>query len=153
MVIPAVCFLVDHKHWFGIIPIWSIVELHILERLNRFLAQSVQECRNRHPWYVIFSVSHRLKSHFGGDTVLKAEVAGIVAEDKSFLQIEAEGEIVRQIEVGGNGDCTSIDESIFGIKSCTVRKDRLAPVDSLISGKCRDTAVKVECLRIVADDV
>ena len=42
-------------------------------------------------------------------------MSSIVAEDKSLLQIEAEGEIVRQIEVGGNGECTSIDESVLNI--------------------------------------
>lgn len=40
----------------------------------------------------------------------------IVAEDESLLKLHSEGEVVREIEVCMNIDCTTIDERIIGLK-------------------------------------
>ena len=154
VVIPSVCVGIYNQHRFGVIALRSIVELHIPESLDRLLAESRHELRQRYVPDVNLCVSHRLFDYkFDMDTELSKEVVGVVTEHETLLDMGTENEVVREIEVSRHCQRTAVDKGIIGSDSGTVFQYLLAPVYRLITAESGNTAIEVKCLRVVADDM
>ena len=78
----------------------SVIQLQILERLHRFISESLHEVCELHGMNVGLVVSHRLLNYeFDMDSELSQEMPGIVSEHKPFLDMGTEDEVVGEIEI------------------------------------------------------
>ena len=76
-----------------------------------------------------------------------------VAEHKPLPHIGGQGDFIREIKIGLQGDGTAIDERVSIMERRAVGQGFVTPVDSLVSSEGRHASIDVECLRVVTDKV
>ena len=100
MVIPLIGCGIDNEQWFSVMSVGSVIQLQILERLHRFISESLHEVCELHGMNVGLVVSHGLLNYeFDMDTELSQEMPGIISEYKPLFDVSTENETVRQIEI------------------------------------------------------
>ena len=137
VVIPSVCVGVDYQHRLRVIALRGIVELHVPKSLDRFLAESRHELRQRDISDVIFRVSHSLFDYkFDTDTIGCMVYLNIATESEPSFDIGGQGYLIGEIKLRLQVERTAVDEIVAVMESRAIGKCMLAPVYRFISGEC-----------------
>ena len=100
-----------------------------------------------------FDTHSSLDYEFDTDAILRMEMPRGVAEYKTLFDVGCQRDFIRKIEIRRESERTAIDEGIAVVERRAVGQGVLTPVHCFIAAESRQSAIEVECLGLVADEV